>query len=154
MSRPRRVLLVVAGVLVREGKVLLAKRPPGTAFEGLWELAGGKVEPGETPTEALEREWEEELGVSVLASEPMGFVEYAEPGLHLTLLAFRVTALRGEPSPVAVAGLFWAGPEDARRVAVPPSDRALLDRLLDLSTGGFSDTERPEGRDEPRGHSS
>ena len=58
-------LLVVAGALVRDGRLLLARRPDGDPLAGLWELPGGKVEPGETPEAALEREWSEELGVRI-----------------------------------------------------------------------------------------
>ena len=60
-----RILLVVACALVdADRRVLIAQRPPGKQLAGLWEFPGGKLEPGETPEEALIRELEEELGVS------------------------------------------------------------------------------------------
>jgi (d)CTP diphosphatase len=59
-----RILTTVVGALVeRAGLLLLARRGPAERHPGLWELPGGKVEPGETPPEALRRELSEELGV-------------------------------------------------------------------------------------------
>ena len=63
-----RILLVAACALVdADGRVLLAKRPPGKPLAGLWEFPGGKVEPGETPEAALIRELKEELDIEVVA---------------------------------------------------------------------------------------
>ena len=60
------LLLVVACALIdADGRVLLAKRPPGRPLAGLWEFPGGKVEPGETPEAALIRELDEELAIRI-----------------------------------------------------------------------------------------
>ena len=60
-----RVVPVAAAVITRpDGKVLLAQRPPGKAFAGYWEFPGGKLEPGESPRDALTRELAEELGIT------------------------------------------------------------------------------------------
>ena len=57
---------VAAAVVLRaDGTVLLAQRPPGKAYAGYWEFPGGKLEPGETPRQALDRELAEELGLTV-----------------------------------------------------------------------------------------
>ena len=67
----KRILNVVAAALVKkeDGKLLLARRPAGKSLAGLWEYPGGKIEAGETPKEALARELEEELNITVLPSE-------------------------------------------------------------------------------------
>ena len=81
-------LLVVAGIFVREGRLLLARRPASGRYPGLWEFPGGKVGPDESPEEALVREWEEEIGVTPLGPVPYSFARDGD----VTLLFFRVRA--------------------------------------------------------------
>lgn len=126
-------LLVVAGAFVRDGLLLLTRRPDGDPLEGSWELPGGKVEDGETPEAALEREWREELGVEVEFAEPWAFASGAPNGRHVTLLVYLVHLLRGEPSPLGVAEVRWTTPEEAARLPLVPADRPIVDRL---ATGG------------------
>lgn len=71
MSQERTLLHVVAGVLYdHSGAFLLSSRPAGKPYAGYWEFAGGKVEPGETELAALQREWYEELGISINHATP------------------------------------------------------------------------------------
>lgn len=137
-------LLVAAGALVREGRLLLTQRFEGDALGGFWELPGGKVEPGETPEAALEREWREELGVDVEAAEPFAFASGSPNGRHVTLLVFFVRALAGEPAPVGVAELRWATPAEAGLLPLLPADRPLVDRLPRAEGGGFASPSVPE----------
>ncbi|MHB8800463.1 MAG: (deoxy)nucleoside triphosphate pyrophosphohydrolase [Thermoanaerobaculia bacterium] len=123
-------LLVVAGAALRAGRLLLTRRPDGDAHAGLWELPGGKVEPGETPEAALAREWREELGVDVDGVEPWSFASGAPHGRHVTLLVFRVPSMRGEPAPIGVAEVRWALPDEALALPLLPADRPLVERLV------------------------
>ena len=67
----RREVEVAVGVLIREdGAFLLTSRPPGKVYEGYWEFPGGKVEPGETVEQALRRELQEEIGLTIGAVHP------------------------------------------------------------------------------------
>lgn len=67
----RPVVDVAVGILVRpDGQFLLTTRPPGKAYGGYWEFPGGKLEPGETVTQALARELREELAIEVLTCVP------------------------------------------------------------------------------------
>lgn len=131
-------LLVVAGALVRDGRLLLARRRDGDPLAGFWELPGGKVEPGETPEAALAREWREELGVEVEASLAWAFGSDAPNGRHVTLLVYLVGALRGEPAPLGVAEVRWTTPEAARSLALLPADRPLVERLPRDGDGLFA----------------
>ena len=85
------LLLVSACALIdAENRVLLAQRPPGKSLEGLWEFPGGKLEPGETPEQALVREMMEELGVKVKAKDlaPVGFASHSYEKFHLLMPLF------------------------------------------------------------------
>jgi 8-oxo-dGTP diphosphatase len=137
-------LLVAAGALVRDGRLLLTRRPEGDALAGFWELPGGKVEPGETPEAALEREWREELGVEVAGSQPFAFASGSPNGRHVTLLVFLVHAPFGEPFPIGVAELRWATPTEAGLLPLLPADRPIVDRLLRGEGGGFASPPVPE----------
>ena len=89
---------VAAAVIIRgDGEVLLAQRPPGKAYAGYWEFPGGKLEPGETPRAALDRELHEELGLTVRRAAPWLVQRFAYPHAHVELHFFRVFAWEGEP---------------------------------------------------------
>lgn len=121
---------MVAGVYVKYGRVLLARRPPGSHLEGAWELPGGKVEAGETPAETLRREWHEELGAIPARLTPWRFEWHRERGLWVTLLAIRVGTLRGTPRPLHATALTWASASDLRELGLAPADRRLLAGML------------------------
>lgn len=109
-KRPRKAVplyTVVAGVLVREGRVLLAQRPQGGLLGGLWEFPGGKVENGESLDMALRREWQEELGVQVDVAEPLGTYRHAYSHFRIILHAFQVLLAKGEPHPKEGQRIAW-----------------------------------------------
>lgn len=135
-------LLVVAGALARDGRLLLTRRPEGDPLAGFWELPGGKVEADETPEAALAREWSEELGVEAEAIAPLTFASGAPNGRHVTLLVYLVRLLGGEPSPLGVAEVCWATPEEASRLPLLPADRPVVELLARGGGGRFRTTER------------
>jgi mutator protein MutT len=143
--------LVVAGIFVRERRLLMSRRPDGGAWPGLWELPGGKVEDGETPEEALVREWREELDVTPVAVSPYHFetVDGPVPGgarEHVTLLFYEVGGIVGVPRAVGVDAVRFAPAPEARLLPTPPGDAATLRRLLEEAEGGaFVDTETEAG---------
>ncbi len=92
------IVPVAAAVIVApDGRVLLAQRPPGKAYAGYWEFPGGKIEPGESPREALSRELREELGIAVHRAAPWIVQRYRYPHAHVELHFFRVFEWEGEP---------------------------------------------------------
>lgn len=149
MSAPG-TLLVVAGVFVREGRLLLARRPAGRAWAGLWEFPGGKVEDGETPEDALVREWQEEMDVTPVGLSPWRFVTRAEaaPGgtsQHVTLLFLRVAGLAGAPRAAGVDAVRFSPASEARLLPTPPLDAPALAWLVEEGGGIFLDTETEAG---------
>ena len=132
MVNSKKSLTVVAAALAdSEGRVLLQQRPPGTALAGLWEFPGGKVEPGETPEEALVRELDEELGICVDASGlvPITFATVDMPDRVLILLLFGCRAWQGEPAALHATALRWAHPQDMVALPMPPADYPMVSLL-------------------------
>lgn len=100
-------LEVAAGVLHRGDTVLLAERVRGGHGDGFWEFPGGKIEPGESPTDALIRELGEELGVRITDASPLLVTEHRYPERHVRLHVFDVHAWRGEPAGRESQALYW-----------------------------------------------
>lgn len=105
--------LVVAGALVVDGLLLLAQRARPPELAGLWELPGGKVEDGESPDAALERELREELGVEAAVGEQLS--GEVPVGNGLILRAYRVELISGTPVALAHSDIRWV---DARTLGV------------------------------------
>src|SRR5262249_27748414 len=102
------MLQVVAAILEREGRVLICRRRPEQSHPLKWEFPGGKVEAGETPAAALQRELAEELDIHALGSEEMARYEYSYPGKDPILLIFlRVSDFRGEPRNLIFHEMRW-----------------------------------------------
>ncbi len=106
------MLQVVAGILERDGRVLICRRTAAQSHPLKWEFPGGKVEPGESAAEALARELEEELGVSGAAGEEITRYEYTYPGKNpILLLFFRVLRYQGEPQNRVFHEIRWEARE-------------------------------------------
>ncbi len=127
-------ILVVAGVLVEQGKVLLSQRKRGTHLEGAWEFPGGKVEPDEDPREALARELAEELGIDAEVQDPLEITFHRYPTKSVLLLFFTVARRPGSPEPRAldVAAVRWAAIDELRDELFPPADVAVLAKVRAL----------------------
>lgn len=95
------MLRVTAGIIEREGRVLVARRKRGRREELLWEFPGGQVEAGETPEECLKRELREELGIETRVGAFVGSSVFAYAWGDVTLLAYRVVVVAGEPRALA-----------------------------------------------------
>ena len=129
------VLLVSAVALVdADGRVLLARRPPGKVMAGLWEFPGGKLAPGETPEAALIRELREELAVDTEESclAPLTFASHGYADFHLLMPLFVCRTWQGVPQPREGQELAWVPPRALRDYPMPPADLPLIPMLRDL----------------------
>jgi 8-oxo-dGTP diphosphatase len=122
--------LVVAGLVVREGRVLISQRRADQSLPLQWELPGGKVEPGEAPVAAVARELREELGIEVAVGRIWDVLFHAYPAFDLVMLVYTCRLVAGEPRPVEVADLAWATPGELPGFDILPADRPLVDRLV------------------------
>lgn len=120
--------VVALGLLRRGNRWFLQRRDPANAvLPGLWEFPGGKVETGETPLQALVREWREETGTELEAAEPWPAIEGT-----VRLCPFLVT-VAGAPRTALAWG--WFTVEELRFLAVPPANRPLILSLAGLPQG-------------------
>ena len=126
-----RLTRVAAAVIVRrDGRVLLAQRPAGKAYEGYWEFPGGKLEPGETPAAAPARELREELGLTVRRAAPWLVQEYVYPHAHVELHFFRVFAWDGEPHGHDGQAFAWQTPGAFDVAPLLPANTRVMQALL------------------------
>ena len=129
-----KVVLVAAVALIDiDGRVLLAQRPKGKSMAGLWEFPGGKVEPGETPEQALIRELHEELGIDTWESclAPLTFASHGYPDFHLLMPLFACRKWAGTPSAREGQNLAWVRANALRDYPMPPADIPLIPILRD-----------------------
>ena len=120
-----------------EGEILLAQRPKGKTFEGLWEFPGGKIESGETPEAALVREAQEELGIELnpLHLVPLHFVSHPYDDFHLVMMVYHVIGWQGELEPKEGQTLRWVSREDMEDYMdkTPPADIPLMELLAEVA---------------------
>ena len=133
------IILVSAAALIDpDGRVLVAKRPPGKAMAGLWEFPGGKIEAGETPERALIRELAEELAIAVKEPclAPFTFASHAYDNFHLLMPLFLCRRWDGTPVPREHVAIKWVRPRDLIADPIsfpmPAADLPLLPMLRDL----------------------
>lgn len=110
-STMNRTLIVVAGVLHREGKLLIGQRMADDRHGLKWEFPGGKVEIGETPKEALARELREELAIeAVIGREIARYEQAARRRSPLLLLFHSIDSYVGEPQGITFEQIRWEDP--------------------------------------------
>jgi 8-oxo-dGTP diphosphatase len=129
-AAPRKRTLVVAGLMARDGRVLITQRRADQALPLQWEFPGGKVEPGEAPVAALARELREEIGVGVEVGRIWDVLFHAYPNFDLVMLVYACRIVNGEPRAVEVADVQWVPCAELPRWDILPADRPLVDRLV------------------------
>lgn len=127
------LIQVAAGILLADGKVLLAERQGDPAFAGLWEFPGGKQEPGETSEQALARELEEELGIRVIHHSLLMSLEHQYPDRHVGIDFFLVTEWEGTPVGQQGQDMRWADIEMLGADELLPADAPVVIALKALS---------------------
>lgn len=139
--------IVVATAIVRNRQVLAQQRAFPSDHAGRWEFPGGRVEPGESETDAVVRECREELGVEVVAGKSVGPDVPLENGMVLRLYAAELVN-GGEPMAVEHAAVRWVGVDEFDGLPWLDADLAFLDDLRELLSNIAGQS--PDLRERPR----
>ena len=112
-------------------EILATQRGYGDYKDG-WEIPGGKLEPGETPEQCIEREIREELATEVKAEKILGVVDYDYQNFHLTMHCILCSIVSGDLKLLEHEAAKWVTKENLRSVDWLPADQLILDKIEEL----------------------
>lgn len=121
-----KIIDVVAAIIEKDGKILLAQRDADSDQAGLWEFPGGKVEQGESQPQALARELDEELGIAASVGNYVASNQWQQSERVIRLHAWRIAAFSGELQNRCHSDFAWLTPEQAFDYPLAPADVPLL----------------------------
>ena len=127
-----KTIKVVAAVIcdsLQEKKRIFATARGYGEFKGMWEFPGGKIEPGETPQQALVREIREELDTTIKVSELIESIEYDYPDFHLSMDCFWCEIIEGDLVLLEAQEGRWLTKDELDSVEWLPADLELIDRI-------------------------
>jgi A/G-specific adenine glycosylase len=140
-KRPQTIPIVMAtGVLAAGGRIFVQKRPESGVWAGLWEFPGGLVEQGETPEQALAREYAEETGFQVEAGEKISVIRHGYTKYRVTMHAYLCRSAGPLPEPVLTEATTsrWIHPAELDELALPAPHRKLVGLMrTDLRLAGL-----------------
>ncbi len=122
----------VAGLVMRDGKLLVAERPEGKPYSGFWEFPGGKIEADESGDAAIRRELQEELGIDVIQADRWFEHLHAYPDKTVLLELWRVTEFSGEPEGRENQVLRWVTFEEILHLPLLEGNLAILSQIKSL----------------------
>lgn len=127
------MLDVVAALIWNEDKFLICQRPATKARALMWEFVGGKVEKGETKEEALIRECQEELGITLNVGDIFMEVIHEYPDITIRLTLFNATIAAGIPQMLEHNDIEWITPSEIPNYQFCPADEEILSRLINYA---------------------
>lgn len=129
-STERKFVPIVAGCVSNAlGEILVCQRPAHKSYPGEWEFPGGKVERGESPQQALERELNEELGIRITACRPLIRLRHVYPELAVEIDSWLVTAFDGAVRLSEHPAIAWVHPDELPRWKLLAADRPIVSAL-------------------------
>lgn len=123
---------VVAALIWNNDKFMICQRPANKARALLWEFVGGKVEQDETKEQALIRECQEELDITISVGDEFMSVTHEYPDITVHLTLFNATIKEGIPTLIEHNDLKWINPEEIHNYEFCPADEELLQKITDL----------------------
>ncbi len=132
MFQTDRKITDVVAALIWDGDVFMACQRPAHKARGLlWEFVGGKVEPGETKQQALQRECKEELNVAIEVGTVFMEVVHEYPDMIVRLTLFNAVITQGTPEKLEHADIQWLYPQQIPEYEFCPADKVILDKIME-----------------------
>lgn len=134
MSAKSEPVLVVAALIRRyadaEKRILVVRRGPGQSGAGFWEFPGGKVERGESPEQALVREIQEELAISIRVKDFLGEEDFAYPSKLIRLRVYWAETMETDLQLTEHDAFKWCRPEEIQTQELSEADRPFVAKIL------------------------
>ena len=125
----KHTIQVAAGLVKKDHRYLITKRPAGVHLGGLWEFPGGKRETGESLEECLRRELKEEVGIDITPGSFFHTIRHEYPEKVVELHFFCCTLQSGEPQALGCEAWKWVAIDDLTHYEFPPADRPIIEML-------------------------
>ncbi len=127
------MIVVAAGIVSQNGKIMLCQRRPGDRLALKWEFPGGKLEPSESPQRALERELREELAIETRTGRIFDVHHDTASGRDILVLFFRSELISGEPQTIECNAVHWVEPARLTEYDLAPADMEVAKLLASES---------------------
>jgi 8-oxo-dGTP diphosphatase len=121
-------IIVTAGFIAENGRILMAQRRPYGSEGGKWEFPGGKIEPGEDPRCCLRRELLEEMGVQVEVGAVLDVISTIKEQRHLIIIYFECRIIAGKLRAIECQDFKWMAPAEVELLEKPESDEKFWKR--------------------------
>ena len=119
----------VAVISNSQGKILIDRRKPQGEMGGLWEFPGGKIEPGETIAECIQREIKEELDLEILVGDRLTTITHSYKTFKVTLYVHWCQHLKGKPKPIECEEIHWVTVEEMEGYQFPSANTEIISIL-------------------------
>jgi len=126
------MIKVLAGIIIKNGKILIARRKQGSRLAGKWEFPGGKLEPNETPEECLYREIIEELGIKIKVGKFFCSSKYSYEHISVELLVYMAVYLTGDLFLTDHDVAKWVTKSELNSYDFADADISVVKKLTDI----------------------
>lgn len=132
VSSPPHKIIGVAVICNSSGQILIDRRRPIGVMGGLWEFPGGKIEPGETVIECIQREIKEELGINIEVGELLMTIDHTYTHLRVTLTVHMCKHVSGVPQPIECDEVRWVNLDELSQFEFPEANTQIISALKKL----------------------
>lgn len=129
VSSPPHKIIGVAVIWNSSGQILIDRRRPLGVMGGLWEFPGGKIEPGETVIECIQREIKEELGINIEVGELLMTIDHTYTHLRVTLTVHHCKYVSGVPQPIECDEVRWVNLDELSQFEFPQANTQIISAL-------------------------